>query len=42
LRGLAAAELRDHGNLHLQRIETEIDRLAAALHYLGQVEAQRP
>jgi len=43
LRGLAAVELRDHGNIHLQRIEAEIDRLAAALlHYLGQVEAQRP
>jgi HPt (histidine-containing phosphotransfer) domain-containing protein len=43
LRGLAAAELRDQGNLHLQRIEAEIDRLAAALlHYLDQVEAQRP
>jgi hypothetical protein len=43
LRGLAAAELRDHGNIHLQRIEAEIDRLAVALlHYLGQVEAQRP
>ena len=43
LRGLAAAELRDQGNVHLQRIEAEIDRLAAALlHYLDQVEAQRP
>jgi len=31
LRGLAAVELRDHGNIHLQRIEAEIDRLAAAL-----------
>jgi len=43
LRGLAAAELRDHGNIHLQRIEAEIDRLAAGLlHYLDQAEAQRP
>ena len=43
LRGLAAAELRDQGNVHLRRIEAEIDRLAAALlHYLDQVEAQRP
>ena len=43
LRGLVAAELRDQGNLHLQRIEAEIDRLAAALlHYLDQGEAQRP
>jgi signal transduction histidine kinase/HPt (histidine-containing phosphotransfer) domain-containing protein len=43
LRGLGAAELRDQGNIHLQRLEAEIDRLAAALlHYLDQVEAQRP
>jgi HPt (histidine-containing phosphotransfer) domain-containing protein len=43
LRGLGAAELRDQGNIHLQRLEAEIERLAAALlHYLDQVEAQRP
>jgi HPt (histidine-containing phosphotransfer) domain-containing protein len=43
LRGLGAAELRDQGNIHLQRLEAEIDRLAAALlHYLDQIQAQRP
>ena len=43
LRGLGAAELRDQGNIHLQRLEGEIEWLAAALlHYLDQVEAQRP
>ena len=43
LRGLGAAELRDQGNIHLQRLEGEIERLAAALlHYLDQVGAQRP
>jgi two-component system sensor histidine kinase RpfC len=43
LRGLNATELRDQGSLHLQRLEAEIERLAAALQrYLDPAEAQRP
>lgn len=43
LRGLGAAELRDQGSLHLQRLEAEIERLAAALLYcMRQPGAQRP
>src|SRR5438477_3048163 len=43
LRSLNAADLRDHGSIHLQRLEAEIERLAAALrHYVDLAEAQRP
>ena len=43
LRNLNAAELRDQGSLHLQRLEAEIDRLAGALRrYLDAAGAQRP
>lgn len=43
LRGLSAGELREQGGLHLQRLETEIERLVAALgHYLRHPGAQRP
>jgi hypothetical protein len=43
LRSLNAADLRDHGSIHLQRLEAEIERLAAALRrYVDLAEAQRP
>ncbi|MBV9585824.1 MAG: hypothetical protein JO213_13175 [Alphaproteobacteria bacterium] len=43
LRAIGAAELREQGSLHLQRLEAEIERLAAALaHYPRQPGAQRP
>lgn len=43
LRSLSAAELRDQGSLHLQRLEAEIERLIAALRrYADPAEAKRP
>jgi HPt (histidine-containing phosphotransfer) domain-containing protein len=43
LRSLNAADLRDQGSVHLQRLEAEIERLAAALRrYVDPAEAQRP
>jgi len=43
LRSLNPAELRDQGSLHLQRLEAEIDRLAAALQrFADPAEAHRP
>jgi hypothetical protein len=43
LRGLTASELRDYGSTHLQRLDGEIDRLAAGLlEYIGETEARRP
>jgi HPt (histidine-containing phosphotransfer) domain-containing protein len=43
LQGLAASELRQQGAVHLQRLDAEIDRLAAALReFLPATEASRP
>jgi len=43
LRSLNAADLRDQGSVHLQRLEAEIERLIAALRrYVDPAEAQRP
>ncbi len=43
LRGLTVGELRDYGSTHLQRLDAEIDRLAAGLlEYIGETEARRP
>ena len=43
LRGLTVGELRAYGSTHLQRLDGEIDRLAAGLlEYLGETEARRP
>ncbi len=43
LRGLTVGELRDDGSIHLQRLDGEVDRLAAGLlAYLGETEARRP
>lgn len=43
LRSLNAGDLRDQGSVHLQRLEAEIERLAAALRrHVDLAEAQRP
>jgi signal transduction histidine kinase len=43
LRSLNAGDLRDQGGVHLQRLEAEIERLAAALRrHVDLAEAQRP
>jgi HPt (histidine-containing phosphotransfer) domain-containing protein len=43
LQGLAASELHQQGAVHLQRLDAEIDRLAAALReFLPATEASRP
>ena len=43
LQGLTASELRQQGAVHVQRLDAEIERLAAALsEFLPATEASRP